>query len=164
MTQNDHHIKSGVCGGGAVAAEPGMIYDADRANPQTAYTFAESYARSGRVIVAISSDSIGGSEADPGASDSGHGAELLRIFLENLCERINLPDEVVLYGRGVLLTGDGHPALDSIRLLCHREVSVKVCTESLDFYKTKPAEANVQPVPMSEITRSMMRADRVIRP
>jgi hypothetical protein len=43
-------------------------------------------------------------------------------------------------------------------------VTVKACMESLGFYKIKPAEANVQPVPMSEITRSMMRADRLIRP
>ncbi len=150
--------------GGAVAAESPVLYEADGEKTQTTYAFAESYTRSGRVVVAISSDTAGVLAEDSGAPDAGHGAELLRIFLENICERSNLPDEVLLYGRGVLLTAEGHPALPSISLLCHREVLVKVCSESLLFYKKEPAETNVRPVPMSEITRSMMRADRLIRP
>ncbi len=157
MARNEHNRKSGVCGGGAVAAEPRMFYGADGPTPETAFEFTDPTVRPERVVVAISSDCIG-------ASDSEHGAELLQIFLESLCERSNLPDEVVLYGRGVLLAGGGHPASEAIRLLCDREVTVQACRESLEFYKTKPAEANVQPVPMNEITRSMMRADRVIRP
>jgi len=159
-----------------MAAEPRLFFDGDGATPETAFAFTETEARSGRVVVAISSDCVGSPEFDRWASDpehqpesrpvsdKEHGAELLRIFLESLCERNCLPDEIVLYGRGVLLAAETHPALKSIRLLCHREVVVKICSESLDFYKTKPAESNVQPVPMSEITRTMMRANQLIRP
>ena len=155
MTRNDSGGREE--SGGALATEPILIYGSDGPSPQTSYTFADSPIRPDRVVVAISSDVIG-------TDDVEHGAALLRIFLENLCERSNLPDEVLLYHRGVLLAAEGHPVLPSIRLLCHREVLVKACSESLIFYKTKPAETNVQPVPMCEITRIMMRADRVIRP
>jgi len=164
MAPDKHHSQTKSRCGGTVATEPRILFEADGVDPQTSFALTEPYARSGRVVVAISSDTAGGRAEDSGASDAEHGTELLRIFLENLCERSNLPDEVLLYGRGVLLAAEGHPVLPSIRLLCHREVLVKACSESLLFYKTKPAEHNVQPVPMSEITRSLMRADRVIRP
>ena len=164
MCPDHRHSQAEPRCGGTVATESRILFEADGADPQTAFALAEPYARNGRVVVAISSDTIGVLAEESGVPGAEHGAELLRIFLENLCERSNLPDEVLLYGRGVLLAADGHPALPSIRLLCHREVLVKACAESLIIYKTKPAEANVQPVPMSEITRIMMRADRVIRP
>ncbi|MBN1892357.1 MAG: DsrE family protein [Clostridiales bacterium] len=142
---------------GGVVTKPRLLYGEDEPDTRAAFAFSETYVRPDHVIVAISSDQIG-------TSDEKHGAELLSIFLNSLCERFNLPDEVLLYHTGVLLLNEGHPALDPIRLLCRREVAVKACSESLDFYKTKPAEPNVQPVSMSEITRILMRADRVIRP
>lgn len=141
---------------GAVLTKPRPLYD-EGEDPRTAFAFSEPYGRPDHVVVAISSDQIG-------VSDEKHGAELLHAFLNSLCDRFNLPDEVLLYHAGVRLLAEGHPALEAIRLLCRREVAVKACSESLDFYKIKPAEPNVQPVLMSEITRILMRADRVIRP
>ncbi|MDD4095628.1 MAG: hypothetical protein PHP22_05230 [Oscillospiraceae bacterium] len=164
MAPDKHHSQTKSRCGGTVATEPRILFEADGVDPQTSFALTEPYARSGRVVVAISSDTIGMLTEESGVPGAEHGAELLRIFLETLCERSNLPDEVLLYGRGVFLAADGHPALPSIRLLCHREVLIKACSESLHFYEKKPAEPNVQPVPMSEITRIMMRADRVIRP
>ena len=155
MTRNDSGGREE--SGGALATEPLLIYGSDGPSPQTSYTFADSPIRPDRVVVAISSDVIG-------TDDVEHGAALLRIFLENLCERSNLPDEVLLYHRGVLLSSADHPASGYIRLLCRREVTVLACSESLDIYNIKPAETDVRPVPMCDITKSLLRADRVIRP
>jgi len=99
-----------------------------------------------------------------GSGDQEHGEALLRIFLEGLCDRVTQPDEVVFYDKGVLLLEKGHWAEDILNQLCLHDVQVKACRESLDYYKKEPAASKIQPVPMSEITRDMLRSDRVIRP
>ena len=111
----------------------------------------------GRLVVAVTDDQIG-------VGDREHGTVLLHDFLEDLCDRANLPDEVVFYHRGVLLLEKGHPAESIIRQLCSLDLEIKVCIESLDFYNKEPAAHIMQPVPMSEITRDLLRADKVIRP
>lgn len=111
----------------------------------------------GRVVVAISDDQLG-------VCDEKHGAELLLTFLRGLCERATQPDEVVFYHRGVLVLEKGHPAETILLKLCAQDVQVKACAESLDFYKKEPAVLKIQPVPMSEITRDLLKADRVIHP
>lgn len=141
----------------ATVKEPGLLHpDADPAI-DTAFALYEHGKHPGRVVVALSSDRIG--ETDP-----KHGAELMTIFLQNLCECSLLPDEVLLYHRGVLLSCSDHSAMDFLCNLCDRDVEVKVCMESLNYFCKKPAEAKMLPVPMSEITRSLLTADRLICP
>ncbi len=111
----------------------------------------------GRIIVAISDDRLG-------TADDGHGEDLMQIFLRGLLDRMTLPDEVVFYHRGVLLLEKGHPAETVIAHLCTLDLEMKACTESLEFYKKEPAAYKIQPVPMSEITRDLLKADRVIHP
>lgn len=111
----------------------------------------------GRVVVAISDDHLG-STADE------HGADLAVIFLKGLCERVTQPDEIVFYHRGVLLLEKGHGAEAVLSQLCTQDVLIKACRESLDYYKKEPAVLKIQPVPMSEITRDLLKADRVIHP
>lgn len=111
----------------------------------------------GRVVAVISDDQLG-------SSDKEHGTQLLLSFLQGLCERATLPDEVVFYHRGVIILEKDHPAESILINLCAQDVEVKACRESLDFYKKEPAVIKIQPVPMSEITRDLLRADRVIHP
>lgn len=145
--------------GGAPAAtkEPGLLHADTDANTETSFSLYEQGRHPNRVAVAISSDAIG-------SIDRTHGAELLIQFMKSLCERAILPDEVLLYHRGVLLLSEDHGALEWIRCLCNRDVEVKACEESLKFYAMKPAEGKVRAVPMNEITRSLLRADRLVHP
>ena len=111
----------------------------------------------GRIVVAISDDKLG-------TAEDGHGEELMQIFLRGLLDRATLPDEVVFYHRGVLLLEKGHPSETVIAHLCTLDIEMKACEESLAFYKKEPAAFKIQPVPMSEITRDLLKADRVIHP
>jgi len=111
----------------------------------------------GRIVVAISDDRLG-------TADDGHGENLMQIFLYGLLDRMTLPDEVVFYHRGVLLLEKRHPAEAVISHLCTLDLEMKACAESLEFYKKEPAMYKIQPVPMSEITRDLLKADRVIHP
>lgn len=140
-----------------VLSEPLTLREAGYPDVETEYRLADRFSRGGRVVVAISSDTIG-------TGDEEHGADLLSEFLQGLSERKTLPDEILIYHRGVRILSDGHPLFDKLRRLRMRDVTVKACAESLDFYKIKPAEWTIQPVSMMEITQSLMKADRVIRP
>jgi intracellular sulfur oxidation DsrE/DsrF family protein len=144
---------------GAVSTvtEADKLIHADEKQPDPSYALLPVVGGAGRIVVALSDDQIGMNERE-------HGMVLLRIFMEELCDRVTLPDEVVFYHRGVLLLDRDHPAQLIVRQLCSLDVEIKVCMESLDFYKIEPAAHNMQPVPMSEITRDLLKADKVIRP
>lgn len=141
----------------AATKEPGLLHADPDAITETSFSLYEQGRHPSRVAVAISSDAIG-------SIDPTHGADLLIQFVKNLCERALLPDEVLLYHRGVLLLSENHGALEWIRCLCNRDVEVKACEESLNFYAVKPDVDKVRAVPMSEITRSLLRADRLVHP
>lgn len=141
----------------AATKEPGLLHaDAD-AVTETSFSIYEHGRHPSRVAVAISSDAIG-------SSDRTHGTELLIQFMKSLCERALLPDEVLLYHRGVLLLSEESSAQDWIRCLCNRDVEVKACEESLAFYGVKTVVDKVRAVSMNEITRSLLRADRLVHP
>ena len=125
--------------------------------PDPAFALLTSSGNPGRVVVAISDNQIGN-------SDKEHGTQLLLSFLQGLCERATLPDEIVIYHRGVNILEKDHPAEPILINLCAQDVEIKACRESLDFYKKEPAVSKIQPVPMSEITRDLLKADRVIHP
>lgn len=111
----------------------------------------------GRVVVALSGDFIG-------VGDESHGRELLHVFVAALCAKATLPDEVVFYHRGVLLLAPGHALHDTLTCLSSHDVQMKAASESLDYYKIEPTIPQVQSVPMCEITRDILRADKVLRP
>jgi len=133
-----------------------LCIDKER-EPDPAFALLAASGNPGRVVVAISDDQLG-------VCDEKHGADLLLIFLQGLCERVTLPDEIVFYHRGVFVLDKDHPALTILFNLCSQDVAVKACRESLDFYKKEPAVLKIQPVPMSEITRDLLKADRVVHP
>ena len=145
-------------------AEAGTLTELQKAicidkerEPDPAFALLAASGNPGRVVVAISDDQLG-------VCDEKHGADLLLTFLQGLCERVTLPDEIVFYHRGVFVLDKDHPAFAILFNLCSQDVVVKACRESLDFYKKEPAVLKIQPVPMSEITRDLLKADRVIHP
>jgi len=131
---------------------------ADKQNKlDPAFSLLTSSGNPGRVVVAISDDQLG-------TGDKELGTKLLLIFLQGLCERPTLPDEIVFYHRGVLVLEKDHPAEAILLKLCMHDVEIKASRESLVFYEKEPAVLKIQPVPMSEITRDLLKADRVIHP
>ncbi|NLT11391.1 MAG: hypothetical protein GXY06_03145 [Clostridiaceae bacterium] len=113
--------------------------------------------RSGVTVVALSSDAVG-------VGDEPHGRELMMHFLERVCNHQELPDEVLVYHRGVLLFEKGSKALRFFEILCDMEVVVKACGESLERYGIDLPIRKIRTVSMAEITTSLLRADRVVRP
>lgn len=110
----------------------------------------------GITAVLLSGDRIG----DP----AEHGEDLLRIFLNGLCDRATMPDLILIYGSGVLLMDDLHPAFPIMSRLANLDIVIKACEESMTAYKKEPIILKIQSVPMSEITQDILKADRVIRP
>lgn len=110
----------------------------------------------GITAVLLSGDRIG----DP----AEHGEDLLRIFLNGLCDRATMPDLILIYGSGVLLMDDLHPAFPALSRLTSLDIVIKACEESLAEYKKEPTVLKIQSVPMTEITQDILRADRIVRP
>lgn len=113
--------------------------------------------RSGVTVVALSSDAIG-------VGDEPHGRDLMIHFLKSVCNQQELPDEVLVYHRGVLLLEKGSSALHFFEILCDLEVVVKACGESLERYAIDLPNRKIRMVSMDEITTSLLRADRVVHP
>lgn len=134
-----------------------LLHSEEETQKDPAFAMISSLGNPGRVVVAIADDQIG-------TGDREHGQVLMQAFLEELCDRATLPDEVVFYHRGVLLLEREHPATWIIYQLCSLNIEIKACSESLEYYKKEPAAHNMQPVPMSVITSDLLKADKVIRP
>ena len=142
--------------GTAVTDIEKLFHSNEETDAVPAYALLSNSGSPGRVVVAISDDQLG-------TGDRMHGEELMHDLLEALCDRVTLPDEVVFYHKGVLLLVKDHPAAQIIHELCSLDVEIKVCKESLEFYKKEPAAHNMQPVPMAEIISDLLKAGKVVK-
>ena len=124
---------------------------------ETAFSCIDVNGLPGWTLVVISSDYLG-------KSDDELGRILLLDFLQTMQGRVALPDEIVFYHRGVCLLEEEHPACVPLRGLADKGVHLSVSSESCLHFNVKPALKHAEQIPMSEICKHMMKADKVVHP
>ena len=98
-----------------------------------------------------------------GRGDDALGQRLMETFLSTLPELRNLWRIVLLNG-GVRLSATQGPALDALKILAERGVSILVCGTCLAHYGLSEAREVGETSNMLDIVTSLDLAEKVIRP
>ena len=98
-----------------------------------------------------------------GRGDDALGQRLMETFLSTLPELRNLWRIVLLNG-GVRLSATQGPALDALKILEERGVSILVCGTCLAHYGLSEAKEVGETSNMLDIVTSLDLAEKVIRP
>jgi selenium metabolism protein YedF len=98
-----------------------------------------------------------------GEGDPELGQMLMRAFCQSLVQ-MEVPQKLLFYNRGVLLTLDDSPVLPELKGLADMGVAVLVCGTCLDFYRVRERLAVGQVSNMFTILEAQMQAGRIIQP
>jgi selenium metabolism protein YedF len=98
-----------------------------------------------------------------GAGDPELGRILMRAFCQSLVQ-MEVPQKLLFYNRGVMLTLDDSMVLPELKGLADMGVALLVCGTCLDFYKVRERLAVGQVSNMFTILESQMQAGRIIQP
>ena len=119
--------------------------------------FAQEKEKIKKVVVYINSHLMGN-------GDEALGSFLMKAFLKTLVDLDTKPNRLVLVNSGVQLASEGSKVLDTLTVLSEKGVEILSCGTCLDFYGLK-GKLQVGAVSnMYEIIRSMVEADRLIKP
>jgi len=88
----------------------------------------------------------------------------MRAFLKVLLDLKPLPSKLIFINSGVRLTCEGSEVLETIQALSAKGVEVLSCGTCLDFYGLKEKLKAGIVSNMYDIARSLLEADRLIRP
>jgi selenium metabolism protein YedF len=110
---------------------------------------------SGAPVLTISSDTMGGGEAELGNI-------LIRGFFHTLGEVEPSPQTIIFFNTGVRLACEGSPVLDDLRAVEAKGVEVLVCGTCLGYFELAEQLAVGQVSNMYDIAETMLRADRVV--
>lgn len=97
-----------------------------------------------------------------GHADPALAHKLACSFLDLLDLEDRLPGHVCFYAEGVRLACEGSPALETLRALAERGVTLLVCTTCLQFYDLEPTLAVGAASNMKDIQAAQWDAARVI--
>ena len=108
-------------------------------------------------VVSVSSDKMG-------RGDDGLGDILMKSFFFALTKQDKLPEKVVFYNGGALLTTKGSKCLEDIKVLEDEGVEIYTCGTCLDYFK-KTDKLEVGSVTnMYSIVEILSNAKRVVQP
>ena len=108
-------------------------------------------------VVSVSSDKMG-------SGDDGLGDILMKSFFFALTKQDKLPEKVVFYNGGALLTTKGSKCLEDIKVLEDEGVEIYTCGTCLDYFK-KTDKLEVGSVTnMYSIVEILSNAKRVVQP
>ncbi len=99
-----------------------------------------------------------------GAGDDELGTILIKAFINTIKEVSPLPESVVFYNRGIFLTLENSPVLDSLYELQSQGVSVLVCGTCADYFGKKDAVKVGTVSNMYTILEAMTAASHIIEP
>lgn len=108
-------------------------------------------------IVVLSSDKMG-------QGDDALGTVLIKAFLSALENDENLPQEILLYNTGVLLSKEGADTVEVLKELANKGVPVKACGTCLSYFDIEDQLAVGEPSNMRYILGQMRSYDRVVQP
>jgi selenium metabolism protein YedF len=111
----------------------------------------------GKVVVYINSQFLG-------VGEEALGTLLMRAFLKTLAESEARLYRIIFINSGVRLTSEGSDVLESLKSLSEKGVEVLSCGTCLDFYGLKEKVRVGIVSNMYDIAKTLMEADRLIRP
>lgn len=123
--------------------------------PETIFTKIEDSFSPQWQLVAFSRTFLGDKEEE-------HGEKLLLTFFETLAEPDITPDEILFYHKGVYLCVKESPFEKIIEKLASCDVRMFAAQESCTKYGVEPYAKIVCPISMSELSRHLLRADKVL--
>jgi len=99
-----------------------------------------------------------------GVGEEALGTILMRAFLKTLQDIETKPARLIFINSGVRLASEGSEMLETLRALSGNGVEILSCGTCLDFYGLKEKLRVGRVSNMYEIARSLLEADRLIRP
>ena len=108
-------------------------------------------------IVAVSSDKMG-------TGDDGLGDILMKSFFFALTKQDTLPEKILFYNGGALLTTEGSRCLDDIKVLESEGVEVYTCGTCLDYFKKTDLLRAGEVTNMYSIVEMIKNAVKTLRP
>ena len=109
------------------------------------------------LVVVLSSDEMG--QKDPVL-----GKLLMKSFVYALTEQRQLPETILLYNGGALLSCEGSDCLEDLRRLEEQGVKILTCGTCLNHYGKSEQLAVGSVTNMYEIVEVLTEAGRVVRP
>lgn len=110
-----------------------------------------------RVVVYINSNLLG-------IGDDALGSILMRAFLKTLLDIEPKPSRLIFINSGVRLTSEGSEVLETLSAISGKGAEILSCGTCLDFYGLKEKLKVGTVSNMYEIAKSLLEADRLIRP
>lgn len=113
--------------------------------------------RRGRTVVAVGS-------AFMGTGDDTLGALLMKGYLYALTQLEELPETILFYNGGAMLTTEGSQSVEDLKNLEAQGVKIRTCGTCLDFYGRKEKLLVGEVTNMYEIAETLAAAHKVLRP
>ncbi len=111
----------------------------------------------GGTVVVFSSDKMG-------RGDDELGAVLMKAFMHTLATSDTVPDKVIFYNSGVLLTAEGSGVTDDIELLQQKNATILICGTCVNYFDIGKRIKTGTISNMFEILNTMNNAVRIINP
>ncbi len=108
-------------------------------------------------LVAVASDTMG--EGDPAL-----GKILMKGFLYALSQMDTLPETILFYNGGVMLTTEGSESLEDLKAMEEQGVKIYSCGTCLDFYNRKDLLEVGEVTNMYTIVELMAKAEKILKP
>ena len=108
-------------------------------------------------LVAVASDTMG--EGDPAL-----GKILMKGFLYALSQMDTLPETILFYNGGVMLTTEGSESLEDLKAMEEQGVKIYSCGTCLDFYNRKDLLKVGEVTNMYTIVELMAKAEKILKP
>ena len=108
-------------------------------------------------IVAVSSDKMG-------TGDDGLGDILMKSFFFALTKQDTLPEKILFYNGGALLTTEGSKCLEDIKWLESEGVEIYTCGTCLDYFKKADLLKVGEVTNMYSIVEMLRSAVKIIKP
>lgn len=131
--------------------------EAAAAAPAPAEIVCDAPKKSGNTVVVISSDKMG-------SGDDTLGALLMKSFVFALTQLEKAPDTVLLYNGGAFVSTEGSPSIDNLKALEAAGTKIFTCGTCLNHYGIADKLMVGGVTNMYEITETLAKADRIIRP
>ena len=103
------------------------------------------------------------------ADHMGEGAEelgkiLMKGFLYALSQMDTLPETILFYNGGVMLTTEGSESLEDLKAMEEQGVKIYSCGTCLDFYNRKDLLKVGEVTNMYTIVELMAKAEKILKP
>lgn len=110
-----------------------------------------------RGVVAIGASTMG-------SGDDTLGRTLMKAFLYALSQQETLPETILFYNGGAMLTTEGSASIEDLKSMEAQGVEILTCGTCLDFYGRKDKLLVGGVTNMYQIVETLTRAELVIRP